>query len=125
MIRHVIFLFFLTSVLSAIICFDRVTVESNKKFSNFSISLSQNEKRSAIVNVTIDLYKPLKKMLVYVKISENKHDHQFKREFRRTVVDVEKLSKGRQLNFLVAAYMENVQKFLDFELRFPLQPVGV
>lgn len=66
-------------------------------------------------------------MLVYVKINveENKDDRDYKKEFLRTVVDVEKLSKGGQLNFLVAGYMENVKKFLDFEIRFPFQPVGV
>lgn len=127
MTRLVFLLVFSTSVLSAVIYIDRVTRDSNKKVANFSVTFAHNDKRNAIVNLTIEIYKPLIKMMVYVKINvpENKDDRECKRQFLRTVVDVEKLSNGVQQNFLVAGYMENVKRFLDFEIQFPFRPVGI
>lgn len=110
----------------AVIYIDRYTLDVNRKVGNWSTSFIHNENRNAIVNVTIGINKPLTKLLIYAKINmaENEHDREFKREFLRTVFDFEKISTGSRLNFIIAAFVENLKKFMDFQLRFPFQPVS-
>lgn len=127
MIRLVSILSLFTGALSAVIYIDRFSLDSNGKVSNFSTSFTHNEKRNAVVNLTIQFSKPLTKLLVYVKVNlaENEHDREYKRQFLRTFFDVEKTFKGAQQNFIMAAFVENLKKFKDFEVRFPLEPVSV
>lgn len=126
MFRLVYLSFVLPIALGAVIYIDRFTLDSNKKASNFSVSYTHNKNRNAIVNLTIEILKPLTKLMIYVKVNlaENEHDREYRWEFLRTVVDVDKLFKGAQMNPLVAAYMENMKQFLNFEIQFPFQPVS-
>lgn len=126
MIRLVILLFILASALSAVIYVNRFTVESNKKVCNISTSFTHDEKRNSIINLTIQINKTLIKCLIYAKVNlaENDDDRECKREFIRTVVDAEKAYKGAQMNFLIASYMANMKRYMDFDVDFPLQPVG-
>lgn len=126
MIRTVFFLSVLSSVLGAVIFIDRFTLDCNKQFNNWSTSFTHNENKNAVVNLTIDFYKPLAKLMIYVKVNMalNEKDRECKWEFLRTVFNAEKVSAGMQRNFLVGAFVENLKKFMDFEFRFPLQPVS-
>lgn len=115
-----------TCVLGAVIYIDRFTLDCNKQLGNWSTEFTHNENRNAIVNVTIRITKPLTKMLVYFKVNmaENDQDREFKREFLRTVFNGEKTAIGAKKNFLVAAFVENLKRFMQFEVRFPFQPVS-
>lgn len=126
MIRLVILLLTLNIVFSSVIYIDRSTVDSNTKYSNWSTAFTHDENQNAIVNVTMQISKPLAKLLVYVKVglAENEHDRECKREFLRTVFDVEKVCTSSRMNFLVAAFLENLKRFFDFEMIFPLVPVS-
>lgn len=126
MIRLAILLSISTYVLSGVIFIDRFTLDWNKELGNWSTEFTHNEKRNAIVNLTFHLYKPMTKILIYFKMNcaENEHDWEFKREFIRTVVDGEKVAKGGRMNFFVAALVENLKRFMDFEMRFPFRPVS-
>lgn len=127
MIRLAILLFVTTNVLSAVIYIDRFTVDSNRKVCNWSTSYTYDEKRNSIVNLSVQISKPLARVLIYarVNLAENEHDREYRREFIRTVVDAEKAYKGAQQNFLVSSYMKNMKRYMDFEVEFPLQPVSV
>lgn len=125
MIRLVILLTTVNCVLSTSVYIDRSTLDWNKQFGNWSTTFTHDAKRNCIVNLTFDLYKPVLKFLLYVKVNlaEHEHDREYKREFLRTVFDFEKALNESQKNFIVLAFMKNVKKFTDFDLRFPLQPV--
>lgn len=117
----------LPCALSAVIYIDRFTLDSNAKYSNWSNTFTHDKNRNAIVNLSMQISKPLAKMMIYAKINlaENEHDIEFKREFLRTVFDVENMYKGSRKNFLAAAFMYSLKKFLDFEVKFPFEPVSV
>lgn len=127
MIRLVILLSVISSISSAVINIDRYTLDCNKQFNNWSTTYTHNERRNAVVNLTIDLSQPLTRMLVYVKVNlaQNEHDHEYKWEFLRTAFSVDKMYKEPSKNFLVAAFIENLKKFMQFEAKFPLKPVSV
>lgn len=126
MARLVFFLCAIPGALSAVIYIDRFTLDCNQKIGNWSTAFTHDERRNAIVNVTIEIFKPMSKMLVYARINlaENEHDRNYKRDFLRTVFDIKKTLKGSQ-NFLVSAFMANLRTFMDFEVQFPLQPVSI
>lgn len=126
MIRLAILLSVPIFTLSAVISINRYTLDWNQQIGNWSTEFTHNEIRNAVVNLTINIYKPLAKLLIYVKVNlaENEHDREFRREFLRTVVDVQKAYKGAQMNFLVAAFVKNLIRFMQFEIQFPLQPVS-
>lgn len=127
MIRLVFLFSVLLSAQSAVIYIDHHTLDWNRQLCNWSTSYTHNEKRNAIVNLTMQIPAPLTKFLVYLKVnlSQNKDDRSFKMEFMRTVFDGEKVASGAKKNFLVAAFVENPKKFMDFEIKFPLQPVSL
>lgn len=114
------------SFASAIMYIDHSTLDFNKQIGNATINYSHNDKGNSITNVTIVSFKTVTKILMYlkVKLAEDENDWECKREFVRTVVDVEKAVKGAQANFLIAAFMENLQRFTDFEVKLPFQPVN-
>lgn len=127
MMRLLLILFLCSNVLSAVIYIDRYTLDWNKKFGNWSTEFTHNEKRNAVVNLTFEMYKTMTKQLVYVKVNlaENEHDRECKRELVRTVVDPEKAFKGAQKNFFVAGFMANLNRFMDFDVIYPYQPVNI
>lgn len=105
---------------------DHSTLDFNKQIGNATVNYFHNDKGNSITNVTIISFKTVTKILMYlkVKLAEDENDWECKREFVRTVVDVEKAVKGAQANFLIAAFMENLQRFTDFEVKLPFQPVN-
>lgn len=111
---------------SAAIFIDRSTLDFNKEIGNLTTTYYHNEKGNSITNLTMRTFKTIHKMLAYVKVklAEDENDRECRREFLRTIVDVEKLNKGAQANFLVKAYMENIRRFMDFDIKLPLQPVS-
>lgn len=126
MIRLVILLNFLHCALSAVVYIDRSSLDFNKNVGNWSTEFTHNEKHNCIVNLTMNSYKRILKMLVYMRVNfaENEDDHEFKRQFLRTVFDAEKGLKEAQKNFIVLSFMKNFKKYADFDFNFPFHPVS-
>lgn len=127
MIRLLILLSISSYVLSVIISIDRYTLDFNKQFTNWSTSFTHNEHRNAVVNLTLETYQPMTKLLIYVKcnLAQNKNDQEFKWQFFKTIYNAEKVANEAQTNFLVGAFVQNVRKFTDFKLQFPLKAVSL
>lgn len=117
----------LLTIMSALIYIDRFALDSNIEVSSFLTEFALDEKCNAIVNLTMHLNKTLTKALLYVKVNlaENEHDRDCKRKLVRTVFNTEKLYDVSQMNPFAVGSIENLRRFLDFDIRFPLQPVGV
>lgn len=84
-------------------------------------------------NITIDSYVVVGKGLVYLKIKvpENKNDKRFRKEWLKTVIDIEKAINGKFNNFLVSLWADEVFKKCEFSnkpcknaLKFPLPKVN-
>lgn len=119
----------LVPVLSnCIVYIDRVTKDFNPKvLIDFTVEYTHNSNGDAVVNVTIVSVVTITKLLAYgqVRLPENKDDREYRREFIRTVFDVTKTLNGSQSNFLVKFFCDNVMKYADFEMKFPVGPVGI
>lgn len=114
-------------IISGITYIDNALVEPNLAYTNMSIAYTHNERGSSVSNLTFQSKVTILKILLYVKvrIAEDQSDSMYKREFFRTVIDLEKLFKGSQVNFLVKAYIDNIKKFMDFKVKFPMKPVSL
>lgn len=112
-------------IINGITYIDNVIVEPNLKYTNMSIAYTHNERGSSVSNLTFQSKVTISKILLYatVRIAEDQSDSKYKREFLRTVIDLEKLFKGSQNNFLVKVYIDNIKKFMDFKVKFPMEPV--
>lgn len=104
---------------------DHAIVEPNLPYANMSLAYTHNARGSAIMNFTFEFNVTVLKMLLYIKISvpENEHDSHYKKELLRTVIDVEKIFKESEATFMVKAVINNIRRFMDFKVKFPLLPV--
>lgn len=58
-----------------------------------------------------------------LRIPETSSDTKYSREFLRTSVSFDKFINGNRGNYLVAILMDQLMKYIDFELKFPLPKV--
>lgn len=52
-------------------------------------------------------------------------DKTYEKQFFRTSIDVEKLLKGVQGNFVMKVFLENFFQSIDFEPKFPMKKVRI
>ena len=86
-----------------------------------------NDKASqqSLINSTIEILDSLEKLNAYVKVSlpEKPGDNEYRSELVRTVLDAEKLFKGIYSNDFVKNLMENFNKSIKYEPKFPFKRV--
>lgn len=111
---------------NCVVYIDRVKSDFNSKIGNLSVAYKHNNKGDCVVNLTLESYVYVTKFLLYgsIRLPESKIDREYRVEIIRTVVDVEKLSKGLQSNLMIRGYVDNVMKFMDFKIEFPFKPVS-
>jgi hypothetical protein len=101
------------------------TVEYDKKYV-MEISFNQTTDRDGIstFNVLIDSRYVITKMIWFlrVRIPADRTDVEFKREFFRVAVDVQKLLSG-DANFLVKMIAKFIVESFDRKVEFPLAKV--
>lgn len=112
---------------SCIIYIDRASFGSNPKICDVTVNYTHNAKGESLTNVTAVTHVNVTKLFVYVsfRVPENENDREYRRELIRTVVDVEKVLNGLQSNPVVKGYVDNILKYVDFEVKFPARPVSV
>jgi hypothetical protein len=84
-----------------------------------------NGSNGFIMNVKIDIFRPISKVLLYLKINlaENENDREYRKEILRTVFDVEKMVRGISGNSLWKSIAMSIGESMDFEFKFPLKKV--
>lgn len=60
-----------------------------------------------------------------LKLPETSSDTKYGREFLRTSVSIDKFLNGNRGNYLVALLLDQVMKYIDFEIKFPLPKVSI
>lgn len=108
---------------SCIIYIDRFTAETNKKYSNVTIAVRPDKDGNSVTNITATTFTTFLELRVYIKIIF-KEDQEYRREFLRTVINVEKLANDLQRNIILKSYMDSLKKLMDFEVKFPLKHVS-
>lgn len=76
-----------------------------------------------VANVSIENLQVVDKMQIYGKVCvpEHERDNEYQRVIIRTVIDMEKLSKGLYSNFVTKSLVDSVLKSIDFELKLPFR----
>lgn len=116
---------FLIAFSDASLYIENVAIEANPTIGNISISFVHDKNGNAIANVTMQSFVTITKLLVYFKITiaEGQKASGFQREVVNIVADVEKIFKGSQVNIIVRAFVDQIKKFMDFKVKFPMPPV--
>lgn len=93
---------------------------------NWTVSYFHDESHNAVVNLTMKVFSTITKLLLYfeVKMAEDRNDNEYRRQFIKTVIDVEKCFKGMQSSIFLKAYVEELNRYMNFNLTFPLAPVS-
>jgi hypothetical protein len=112
---------------NSIITIRDLKIVPNKNCFDTNVTITNNEGvRSFTANLVVNVSAVINKIWAYgtIRIPENKDDKNFRKEFTKMVVDVEKALKGAQNNFLVAKIAELTLKTADREIKFPLEKVS-
>lgn len=88
---------------------------------NVSTDILNDGARDTVVNVRVETFQVIEKLLIYGKLClrEHEHDERYQKVLVRTVTDVEMLTKGFYGNFVTKTIMENLLPSIDFELKLP------
>lgn len=108
-----------------IIFIDRHTLDYDAKLSNWSITIVHNQKKNSMTTLEFQTFVTFTKMLLYVtvKIAENQHDREYRRELVKTVIDVVRFTEATQNHPIGKLYLENLKKSIQFKVAYPLKPV--
>lgn len=113
-------------LVNAVIYIERHELDFNRKYGNWTVSYFHDESHNAVVNLTMKVFSTITKLLLYfeVKMAEDRNDNEYRRQFIKTVIDVEKCFKGMQSSIFLKAYVEELNRYMNFNLTFPLAPVS-
>lgn len=103
-----------------------VKYRTNKKILDFNITIWNNDGIQPFsVNLTFTSFANISKMVftIAVKIPKSLTDKNFEREFVRASVDVEKVLKGINNNFVTGLVFKNIMESVDGQLIFPVPKV--
>lgn len=114
---------FVTAI-RGLVYIDRYTTKSSA-YGNITISFRHDLQGNSITNVTLNNFFTVEKALLYINIkaAEDQNDRDYKITLVKTVADAEKTFKSMQSNLFLRGFTENMIKFIDFDLKFPLPPV--
>lgn len=107
---------------------DHVVFQNNKECNNATESHGHNKIGNAVVGFKIETYVAATKMLVYIKanVEKDENDDLCRREFLRTVMDLNKLIEGAYGNFLIRGFMESfIDQIEALNVTMPLMPVSL
>lgn len=118
--------FSLLPVAFGIIYIDRVTLDSNEKHINLSISYTRDESGNSVTNITFQTFDTAKRALFYIKanIAKDHNDRDCQIEMLNTVIDVAKFLKGMQGHFALRNLLQGILSSLDFQPKFPWPSVS-
>lgn len=110
---------------SGLLYIERCLTKSTK-IAIWTAGYTHDAEGNSIANTTVKTLVFLKKAQLYItiKAAENDDDKEYKMTIIRTVADVEKTFKNLQSNRVMRAFMADLIKSMDFEVKFPLPPVS-
>lgn len=102
------------------------TLSDNSAFATVIVKYTHDATKDCVVNATFVTSAAISNMRIYFKLSiaENQFDRDFKRVLVSTVVEVDKVFKGKQSNLIISSFFSAFRKSMDFKYRSPLPPVS-
>lgn len=97
----------------------------NRSIVEAKFELFNAKHQDSIVNCRFQTFKVVTacSMYITVGVSLNMKKPDYSMEFVKTVFDVKKMVQGVYANPIVKAAFVNILKSIDFEIKFPLNPV--
>lgn len=101
-------------------------VESDPAIANATVDYIHDATRNCVVNATFFTFVSITSMRIYFKINvaEDQFDREFKKVIVSSVVEVDKVFKGRQSNMFINAVFTEIRKSMTFKYKTPLPPVS-
>jgi hypothetical protein len=83
----------------------------------------RNENDGILLNTSMDLKKPMQKIVMNVKINmpEDETDQDYRRELFKTTVDWQKILKAMDGSFMAKLILDNVKTAANFKMTFPMK----
>lgn len=111
---------------SSVIYIEHAIQETNSAVGRMDLNYTHDSTGNSFTSIVFYCSATVFKMKLYItsKVADNKNNAGLYREFLKTVLDLEKLEQGIQVNPLVKGYYEVLKRSLDFEVKFPFRPVS-
>lgn len=108
-----------------VILIDRVDYHFNEKINVVNFTLQNDGVHDTVINFCAETFAVIEKMIGHVRITTPMDDDDkiYAKPFFSTSVDVSKLLKGVQGNFVLKVFLENFFKSIDFEPKLPMKKV--
>lgn len=92
---------------------------------NNTVSVFNDHVNDTLISSSIELKLAVEKYIIIMKfnVPEDDIDREYRREFLKTTIDVEKAMDGKFGGFLVKTLMVNLLRSLDFKPKFPIPAV--
>lgn len=120
------FILMLWSAVAAVVYIEKAISDSNSDVVKLTVAYTHDAAGNSLSNVTFETFSTVSKMMVYltIKIADNKENAGMYRDLLKTVIDVDKLLQGNQVNAFVRGYFEDIKRSMNFTLKFPMPPVS-
>lgn len=111
---------------NCIIFIDHIIVSCNYDVANLSMNVVNDGTHDTLISASAEYFAVVDKMIIQLKlnVAENEDDMNYRRELLSTTVNVQKLIKGVEGDFVVKTIMANYIKSADFELKMPINKVS-
>lgn len=120
-----IFLSFFVLTVNAKITFENFVSTSDPEIANFSSVITKNSNGDSVMNITIDFAYEVSKAMIYFtfSIQKDKNDKNFEKVLLKSNVNACRMISGIIGDFLTKIIMEDLMKFVDFQLKCPFPKV--
>lgn len=104
---------------------NRTAVDFDPALTNVSADYTHDATANCVLNVTFLTFVTITNMRIYFKmnLAEDQFDRDFKKVLVSSVVEVEKVFKGKQSNIFINAIFGEIRRSMTFEYKLPLPPV--
>lgn len=123
----VVLVLFFTPYLSCYLYIDRITADSKPALSNVTVAYIHDATGQCIINATFETFVTITRQRIYFRINlpEDQNDRDFRRILVSSIVEVEKVFKGKQSNPIIHHFFSAVRRSMAFEYKMPLPPVSI
>lgn len=98
----------------------------NEAYSNFSYNLSRSDSGDSSINITVYYAEDIEKQMIHYEIyvQKDKLDRNYGRQLIKSSINVCRMVGGILSDFVAKMIMDDIQKYIDFELKCPFKKVS-
>jgi Protein of unknown function (DUF1091) len=99
----------------------------NPNYANFTQKIQKFDSGDTLVNITYYYAVNVVKLLIQFEfnVQKDKNDRSYERQLIKSTVNVCRMSQGVMGDFIAKMIMEDIHKFVDFNLTCPFNKVSL